>query len=287
MDLALLRTFHAVATLGGFSPAARRLNMTQSTASQHVARLESHLGQQLLLRTTRRCELTPAGQELMTRAGAVLSLVEEMETTFRPELCAGTVVVGVVDDTHLFAGLTRAFAAFAAKRPNVNIEIRAGMSADLSRELKARRIELALLRVEPEPGQAGLLQSSPLVWISAPGWALPERGAVPLAVVSGACSYHRVAVETLRRAGLPSRRVVTCSSLEGVLEVVRAGLAVSVVPMGELRPGLAVLDDARLPALPRTALKIVFGAEEPSVTARQLGRVIAQVLDERPSAVAP
>ncbi|RWD42148.1 MAG: LysR family transcriptional regulator [Mesorhizobium sp.] len=281
MDIALLRTFASVASLGSFSGAAQRLNMTQSTASQQIARLEEHLGKQLLVRTTRKCRLTHAGEELLARANAVLMLIDEMESTFRPELSVGTVVVGVVDDTYLFSSLTRAFAKFVARRPNVNIEIRAGMSADLSRELKARNIELALMRVEPTIEGSGVLQASQLVWISAPGWELPENGVVPLAVVSGTCSYHKIAVESLKRSGMQSRRVVTCSSLEGVLEVVRAGLAVSVVPQGEVRSGIQIVESKRLPRLPETGLKIFFGDEEPSVAARQLGSVIEQVLQDQ------
>ncbi|MER8377174.1 LysR family transcriptional regulator [Mesorhizobium sp. M1406] len=281
MDIGLLRTFTAVAALGSFSGAAQRLNMTQSTVSQQIARLEEHLGKQLLIRTTRRCHLTHDGDELMERASQVVALVDQMENAFRPELSSGTVVVGVVDDSYLFAPLTRALAEFVERRPTVNIEIRAGMSADLLRELKARNIELALLRVDPEVERAGLLQTSKLVWISADNWQVPANGVIPLAVVGGTCNYHKVALDTLRRANLQSRRVVTCSSLEGVLEVVRAGLAVSVVPEGELRSGMQIVNDRCLPRLPHTGLKISFSEYEPSLAAKQLARVIENTLQNQ------
>lgn len=278
MDLGLLRTFTTVASLGSFSGAAERLNMTQSTASQQIARLEDHLGTQLLIRTTRKCRMTPAGEELLARAKVVLSLIDDMEASFRPELFGGKVVVGVVDDTYLFKMLTQAFAQFVKRRPAVSIEIKAGMSPDLMRDLKAGNIELALIRVETEIKRSDLLQTSHLVWIAAPGWKRPENGVVPLAFVAGTCNYHKTAVEVLKREGLHSRRIVTCSSLEGVIEVVRAGLAVSVVPEGEVRPGIEIVKHD-LPALPLTGLKICFGKDEPSTAARQLGRVIEQVLE--------
>nr|WP_314876350.1 LysR family transcriptional regulator [uncultured Pseudomonas sp.] len=278
MDIGLLRTFAAVASLGSFSGAAERLNMTQSTASQQIARLEDHLGKQLLIRTTRKCKMTPAGEELLVRAKTVLSLIDEMEASFRPDLSGGKVIVGVVDDTYLFGLLTKAFAEFVKRRPTVSIEIKAGMSADLVRELKAGNIELAMIREETEIRRSDLLQTSELVWIAAPDWKMPESGIVPLVVVAGTCSYHKIAVDVLKREGLQSRRVVTCSSLEGVIEVVRAGLAVSVVPEGEVRPGIEIVK-GDLPALPLTGLKICFGKEEPSTAARQLGRVMEQVLE--------
>ncbi|MDX0321604.1 LysR family transcriptional regulator [Sinorhizobium meliloti] len=283
MDIALLRTFTAVATLGSFSGAAQRLNMTQSTVSQQIARLEEHLGKQLFVRTTRQCRLTSSGDELMDRASKVVFLIDEMESAFRPELSSGTVVVGVVDDSYLFAPLTRALAEFVERRPTVSVEIRAGMSADLLRELKARNIELALLRVDPEQDRSDLLQTSRLVWISCPNWQVPQNGIIPLAVVGGTCNYHKTALDTLRGAGIQSRRIVTCSSLEGVLEVVRAGLAISVVSEGELRAGMEIASDHRLPPLPYTGLKISFSEQEPSLAARQLARVIENTLQTQVS----
>lgn len=57
-DMAILV---AVVDAGGFSPAARKLNMTHSAISKRVQRLEERLGAQLLLRTTRTMALTDAG----------------------------------------------------------------------------------------------------------------------------------------------------------------------------------------------------------------------------------
>lgn len=219
----------------------------------------------------------------MDRASKVVFLIDEMESAFRPELSSGTVVVGVVDDSYLFAPLTRALAEFVERRPTVSVEIRAGMSADLLRELKARNIELALLRVDPEQDRSDLLQTSRLVWISCPNWQVPQNGIIPLAVVGGTCNYHKTALDTLRGAGIQSRRIVTCSSLEGVLEVVRAGLAISVVSEGELRAGMEIASDHRLPPLPYTGLKISFSEQEPSLAARQLARVIENTLQTQVS----
>lgn len=72
-----LRSFLAVAELGNFTRAAERLGLTQAAVSQHVKYLEEQLGS-LLIRRTRRVELTPAGVALldygsdMERASRVL-----------------------------------------------------------------------------------------------------------------------------------------------------------------------------------------------------------------------
>jgi len=53
--------FSKVVDCGAFSVAAKELGITTSAVSQHIRHLESHLGIQLLLRSTRSLNLTEAG----------------------------------------------------------------------------------------------------------------------------------------------------------------------------------------------------------------------------------
>ncbi len=61
LDLTALRSFVAVADVGGVTRAAGHLNLTQSAVSMQLKRLEDSLGTRLLDRTTRSVALTPAG----------------------------------------------------------------------------------------------------------------------------------------------------------------------------------------------------------------------------------
>ncbi len=74
-----LEVFVRVIETGGFSAAARSLEMTPSAVSKLVARLEQRLGTRLLQRSTRQLQLTPEGCAFYERGLRVLADLEEAE----------------------------------------------------------------------------------------------------------------------------------------------------------------------------------------------------------------
>lgn len=65
-SLSALRAFEAAARLGGFSLAARELNVTPAAIAQHVRAVEAHLATPLVHRDGRGISITDAGRELAT-----------------------------------------------------------------------------------------------------------------------------------------------------------------------------------------------------------------------------
>src|ERR1700677_5311769 len=97
LDFELLRAFVAVADCGGFHRAAERLNLTQSTVSQQIKRLELETKRPLFRRTTRTVALTDDGEMLLGDARRLLQLEEAARHRLAaPRLC-GTVRVAVVE----------------------------------------------------------------------------------------------------------------------------------------------------------------------------------------------
>ncbi len=72
-----LRYFVAVGEHLSFSRAAERLHLSQPALSEAVQRLEARLGAELLRRSTRRVELTPAGEVLLAEAREALARLDE------------------------------------------------------------------------------------------------------------------------------------------------------------------------------------------------------------------
>src|ERR1700678_197623 len=108
LDFALLRAFVAVADCGGFHRAAERLNLTQSTVSQQIKRLELETTRPLFRRTTRSVALTDDGEMLLGDARRLLKIAETARHLLAPPRLSGTVLLGVVEEV---AGL----AAFGAR----------------------------------------------------------------------------------------------------------------------------------------------------------------------------
>jgi len=74
-----LRTFQAVADLGGFAAAARALELSPPAVTRMVAALEAQLGVRLLQRTTRRVALTEEGAAYLERVRRILADLDEAD----------------------------------------------------------------------------------------------------------------------------------------------------------------------------------------------------------------
>jgi DNA-binding transcriptional LysR family regulator len=85
LDVEDLRTFIEVVDAGGVTPAAHRLGLSKSIVSRRLARLESELGVQLLVRTTRGTGLTEAGATFREHAGRVAAEIDAAREAISPE----------------------------------------------------------------------------------------------------------------------------------------------------------------------------------------------------------
>lgn len=81
---AFVRTIEA----GSFTQAAQQLGVTKSAISRRLSDLETRLGTQLVLRTTRSLSLTDAGNALFQRAVQLLSDWQEAETATMSQTAA-------------------------------------------------------------------------------------------------------------------------------------------------------------------------------------------------------
>lgn len=154
MDLRQLRYFVAVAEELHFSRAAARLNLAQSALSSQVRQLEREVGGPLLTRSTRRVQLTPAGEALLRDASEILAAadgaLDRARALARGE--AGSLTIGSMGPAGggLLAPL---LARLSSRHPGLRVEVRALDFSDIVESVRDRHVDVAFLYLpldEPE-----------------------------------------------------------------------------------------------------------------------------------------
>jgi len=118
----LLRSFVAVAQSGSFTAASERVNLSQSTVSQHIRRLEELLDRPLFERDTRNVHLSQHGDALFRYAVRILELMDEAVTSVCGPPLSGKVRLAMSED-FASAHLTAALASFVRHNPDVELAI--------------------------------------------------------------------------------------------------------------------------------------------------------------------
>jgi DNA-binding transcriptional LysR family regulator len=243
MELRQLRYFAAVAGRGNFTRAAEDLHLAQSALSQQVRRLERELGVELLRRTSRRAELTQAGEIVLTRATRVLSEVEALrsEVDELSGLLRGRVVVGGV----LPAGgvdLPALLLSFKGLHPDVEVQLREGTASEMVDRLRRDEIDAAIAMVEPDEVPQTLvaqrLGEEPLGLAMSPDDALGGRKRVRFEDLHGrpfvsfrvGSAVRGVVDHALADAGVVPLMAFETNDLSMMRAVVARGLGVAVLP---------------------------------------------------------
>lgn len=279
LDLDLVRTFAAIATLGSFTQAALRVGRQQSTISLQVGRLEDALGVRLLERSPRAVRLTPEGERFLPHAQRLLALNDSAVAEMSEPAMVGTVRLGTPED-FATSHLPDVLARFVQAYPAVTLEVTCDLTLNLLEGFRDGRFDLVLAKREPDAKAAreGLkVWREKLVWVTGRADFAPADGPVRLVVSPEPCVYRKRAVTALDRAGLRWRIAYTCGALSGTIAAVKAGLGVAVLPRDMVPPGLHVWSGAGLPELEDTEIALIdHGAL--NLPARRLREHIARAL---------
>lgn len=243
-----LRTFVEVARAGSLAGAARVLRRVPSAVSRELAALEARLGTELVQRTTRRLQLTAAGERYLSHARGILEALDEAERDLTGEGAPrGTLRVSapVLFGQHVLVPWVE---AFLRAHPDVSLEL---VLEDELVDLVEGGVDVALRiahRLEPSALMLRRLGEQPYVLCASPAY-LRERGTPrrPKDLVG-----HEVLVPqrgpaarplTLRQGGrvyevrAPKSRF-RCNSLPALHAAALAGLGVAVLPEYLAAPAL-------------------------------------------------
>src|SRR4030081_3992877 len=260
MEFELLRSFVAVAKCGGFHRAAERLNLTQSTVSQQIKRLELETKRPLFRRTTRPVALTDDGEMLRGAAPRLLQLEEAARRRLTSPPLSGTVRLGAVEEV-AGGSLPPALGLFASSHPNVKLEVQIGVSSPLIEQLDAGRLDVVFAKRPLGTSRGRLIWREQMVWAAAETFVLVAGAALPLALYREHSVSRDAALIALRERELAWQIVYTSPSLTGVRAAALAGLAITPLPASAIVAGLRVLGGGSgLPVLPTLELRSSRGS---------------------------
>lgn len=278
MELRHLIYFEAVVRHGGFTRAAEALHVAQPSVSAQIRQLEKTLGVDLLVRTTRRVTLTPAGEQFLHRTRRVLDelAAARQEMAAHATVLTGRIRVGttpVVGDLPLPQLLAR----FRRSHPGVGIELSSGLVGDLLDKLSAAELDVV---IGPEHALDNRFTSRPvaterLVLITAPGddrtvTGLRQAAGEPFVCLPRGSGLHNLLVAAADDAGFTPDIAFTTHTPHSIRELVSTGLGVALIAESiATEPGHPVrvhrLREA--PDHPHISAFVAKGRPDPAATA--------------------
>jgi DNA-binding transcriptional LysR family regulator len=243
LDLTSLRLFVTVCDAGNMSRAAEKANMVASAVSKRLAQLETAVGAKLLTRRKHGVAPTAAGETLLEHARSMLLSASRIERDMANHAAGIQGRVSVLATASVMAeSLADEIAEFLkqAEHQNIQIDLEERISAEVVRGIRDGEASIGICWDAAETGTLHtrtyrhdqlcvavpkghpLSQQAALRYIDTLSWehvVLPINSAVELMLQ--------------REASLVGQRLmhrVIVTNFEAALRVVRAGLAIAVVP---------------------------------------------------------
>jgi DNA-binding transcriptional LysR family regulator len=243
MEIRHLRLFCVLASELHFTRAAFLLNISQSALSHQIKQLEDELGVQLIARTNRRVQLTPAGEAFLVRA---TRLLEQMDQAVREAARIGqgelgSLGIGVVS-TAVCSYLPAILRAFRRESPGLSIDVHEMEPSEQVDALRKESIDIGLLflSIQDPAFESVLISRERLIAAIPTGhsaahqekirlrdlaeetFLIPRQQSVP--------GFHELVLDTLRVNGITAPQTQPTRLLTTATFLVAGQLGVALVP---------------------------------------------------------
>lgn len=234
INLTHLRSFWAVATCGGFSAAARFLDVGQPTLTRQIKELEDGYRIVLFNRQSRTVRLTPEGETLLPIVRRVFEGVSQAET-FLKQYAATNVRIATV--TTIAA--SRVIDLLKSANPDTKVAVSMGPSETVHRWLIEEKSDIGIFTLkEPDPAlEAVEIGRYPLLAILPPGHRLLQKDEIsvmdllhePIVAGSPAAQARLIVEELARQRGFALDIVQEIDEPKMIIEMVRVGFGIGVL----------------------------------------------------------
>ncbi len=231
------RAFHAVATAGSFTAAAKALCVSQPTVTTQVKELEAHYGVELFHRHPRGVTITDTGRELLLIVRRIQSsqqdAIEYLQTV--QDLHTGHLRVGSYGP----CDVVEILAAFTRSYPNLTCSLTFANSGKLHDELLNHHLDVAVfthLQATPEFHALAYNQIKQVL-IVGKSHPLSKRKSVHIKDLQGERLIIREPGSEARRAtetafeilGLSLTNVIEIGSRDGAIAAVVQGVGICMI----------------------------------------------------------
>lgn len=236
MNLAALATLAAILDKGSFAAAADAVGCTPSAVSMQIKQLEGYFGQPLFDRSARTAKPTALAHEVGALARELLGRIGALRAR-RSLKVSGRVRLGAIASVQADP-LPQVLSLLRQRHPELQVPITQDDSDELLSQLKAGRLDAAVLVRPPAGGSARLawhdLARQPFVMLApataaaaTPAELLQRHGWIRY---DTALTGGRIAAAQVKR-WLPRQGcTMEIRSIDTIVAMVAAGLGVSIVP---------------------------------------------------------
>jgi DNA-binding transcriptional LysR family regulator len=244
MEMRHLRALIAVAEEMHFGRAAERLHLSQPPVSLAIKELETELGVRLFDRTSRRMELTRAGEEVLRDARAVLARIEGMRQHARSAASghAGSLSIGFIS-TAAYTFLPKVLRNFTQDFPKTELTLLESTTDQIVADLEKGTLDLGCAFSSSQlPACLTYRTTSrePLVAVLPANHALAKLPKVPVERLAnerflvferhiGPMMFDNVVSVCMRHGFSP--KIFPTRAMNTVVSLVAGGMGVALVPM--------------------------------------------------------
>ena len=239
-DLASLALFIRVAETRSITKAAEAGHIALAAASRRITQLEDQFGVQLLYRTARGVELTPAGSALLFHARQMMDKVDEMRAEISDYSKGAKGLVRIQANASALAQyLPQDLASFSAAYPAIKVSLDEERSGAIVEAVRTGATDVGIVMEGAEAPGLELYEYRTDTLCA----VVPRKHAVRARRLAFArlldhdfvglesnTVISQILLEQASRAGKPLRLRVQVKSFDIVARMIQAGLGIGVLP---------------------------------------------------------
>ena len=290
INFKLLGTFLAVAENASFRKAADQTHLSLPAVSMQIKQLEEQLGVTLFQRTTRKVDLTQAGEQLMISARKAMAEIDAglVQIQHTVDVQQGHLSFGCVP-TVAGSRLPQILLKFSQKYPGISVHVRELAHQDLLEAVRRREVDFG---IGPVPDKKGELDFSPIFvdeyFALLPktfhdggraGISLRELAKMPILTLSNSTLFRNHLDSVLKANDVEPELNYEFTHVSTLIAMAEAGLGIAVLPRIAI-PRKTLLKAVRItgPAISRTIAVITIRGHSLSPASARLVELCDQLI---------